>query len=120
MHQPLATTSHPDLASNSTALGVHWRILTLCALSAVMTALYVYGRPYILYNDGDPLTYFRKAWWFIRHAGGMDVPSRGPSYPIWLILTGAAPFNSSIAHWRHNERSTHTWSAGRYAPLSSP
>ncbi len=93
MHQPLATTSHPDLAGNSTPLRDHWRILTLCALSAVMTALYVYGRPYILYNDGDPLAYFRKAWWFIGHAGGVDVPSRGPGYPIWLILTGAAPLN---------------------------
>ena len=68
----------------------HWRPLTLLCLSAILTALYVIGRPYILYNDGDPLTYFRKAWWFIGHEGGMDVPSRGPGYPIWLILTGAA------------------------------
>ncbi len=71
----------------------HWRPLTLLCLSAILTALYLIGRPYILYNDGDPLTYFRKAWWYIGHVGGADVPSRGPGYPIWLILTGAASFD---------------------------
>ncbi len=67
-----------------------WRPAVLLILSAILAVLYLIGRPYILFNDGDPLTYFRKAWWFIGHAGGADVPSRGPGYPIWLILTGAA------------------------------
>lgn len=63
------------------------------ALSIALTAAYAYARPFILYNDSDPLTYFRKAWLFIGHAGGADVPSRGPGYPLWLILTGAASFD---------------------------
>lgn len=71
----------------------NWRPLTLLALSLVLVLVYLIGRPYILYDDGDPLTYFRKAWWFIKHRGGLDVPSRGPGYPIWLIITGAAPLD---------------------------
>jgi hypothetical protein len=46
---------------------IHWRPLTLLTLSAALAALYIIGRPYILYNDGDPLTYFRKAWWYTGH-----------------------------------------------------
>lgn len=72
----------------------HWRPLVLLVLSAVLAGVYAAARPYILFNDGDPLTYFRKAWWYLGQAGGMDVPSRGPGYPIWLILTGAAPFDT--------------------------
>lgn len=72
----------------------NWRVVVLLAFSAAVACLSIIGRPYILYNDGDPLTYFRKAWWYIGHVGGMDVPSRGPGYPIWLILTGAAPFET--------------------------
>jgi hypothetical protein len=84
----------PFFARAGAFIRPHWRPLLLLVLSAVMATLYVIGRPYILYNDSDPLTYFRKAWWFIGHAGGMDVPSRGPGYPIWLILTGAASFDT--------------------------
>src|SRR5262245_50773432 len=72
----------------------HWRPLTLLLVSAVLGLLYLIGRPYILYDDSDPLTYFRKAWWLIGREGGMDVPSRGPGYPIWLIVTGAASFDT--------------------------
>jgi hypothetical protein len=72
----------------------HWRPLVILALSLVMTAIYAYGNPYILYNDSDPLAYFMKAWWLVG-VGGSDVPSRGPGYPIWLLLTGAA----SLATW---------------------
>ena len=67
--------------------------MALLILSTVLVAFYLYGRPYILYNDSDPLTYFRKAWWYLGRAGGADIPSRGPGYPIWLILTGAASFD---------------------------
>jgi hypothetical protein len=72
----------------------HWRPLTLLLLSAALAVLYLTGRPYILYNDSDPLTYFRKAWWLLGRDGGIDVPSRGPGYPIWLIVTGAATFDT--------------------------
>jgi hypothetical protein len=75
-------------------LAAHWRPLTLLAISILLTAVYIVGRPYILYNDGDPLTYFRKAWWFLGRGGGIDVPSRGPGYPLWLIVTGAATFDT--------------------------
>jgi hypothetical protein len=73
---------------------VNWRPLTIVVISGTLTALYIIGRPYILYNDSDPLTYFRKAWWLIGRDGGTDVPSRGPGYPIWLIVTGAASFDT--------------------------
>src|SRR5258708_1034637 len=71
-----------------------WGPLTILGLSIAVTALYLYGRPYILYNDGDPVTYFLKGWWLVG-VGGTDVPSRGPGYPLWLLLTGAA----SLGTW---------------------
>lgn len=71
----------------------HWRPLVLLALSCVLAGIYLVGRPYIFYNDGDPLAYFRKAWWLLDRPGGLDVPSRGPGYPLWLIFTGAATFD---------------------------
>ena len=91
MHAPASKLNHVDLFSAMVMR--HRRPLILLCLSAALVTLYLIGRPYILYNDSDPLTYFRKAWWYIGHAGGMDVPSRGPGYPIWLILTGAASFD---------------------------
>lgn len=69
------------------------RALILLALSIGATAMYALAKPVILYNDSDPLTYLRKAWLFIGHEGGADVPSRGPGYPLWLVVTGAAPFD---------------------------
>jgi hypothetical protein len=65
----------------------------ILVVSSALTALYAAAKPFILYNDGDPLTYLRKAWLFIGHPGGQDVPSRGPGYALWLIVTGAAPFD---------------------------
>lgn len=72
----------------------YWRPALLLTLSLALAALYLYGRPYILYNDGDPLAYFRKAWWLIGATGGADVPSRGPGYPLLLLLTGTASFDT--------------------------
>jgi len=71
----------------------NWRPLMLLAISVVLALIYLIGTPYILYNDSDPLTYFRKAWWYLGRIEGADVPSRGPGYPLWLILTGAASFD---------------------------
>lgn len=62
----------------------------LILISLVLTCIYWLGRPYMLYNDSDPLTYIRKAWWLLGREGGVDSPSRGLGYPIWLIITGFA------------------------------
>jgi hypothetical protein len=70
------------------------RTLILLILSTAATAMYATAKPYILYNDGDPLSYFRKAWLLLGRPEGLDVASRGPGYPLWLILTGAASFDS--------------------------
>ncbi len=69
---------------------LHWRPILVAVVALALTATYLFGNPYIFYHDSDPLTYFRKAWWILGRPGGIDVASRGPGYPIWLILTGAA------------------------------
>lgn len=72
------------------------RILILILLSIAVTILFLYGRPFIIFNGGDPMTYFRKAWWLLgRFDIGGDVPSRGIGYPLILIFTGAA----TIGFW---------------------
>lgn len=68
----------------------HWRAFLVAVASLALTAIYLFGNPHIFYHDSDPLTYFRKAWWILGRPGGIDVASRGPGYPIWLILTGVA------------------------------
>ncbi len=71
-----------------------WRRTAVITLSVALTVIFLIGRPYIMYNDGDPLAYFRKAWFILGRTGGADVPSRGPGYPLWLILTGAATLDT--------------------------
>lgn len=72
----------------------HWRPATLFILGVILTAGYAASRPFIYYHDSDPLTYFRKAWFLLGRAGGVDVASRGIGYPFWLIITGAAGFDT--------------------------
>src|SRR5262249_32755277 len=76
------------------ACRVHWRPLVLLALSAALAALYLVGKPYIMYDDSDPLTYVRKAWSFIGREGGYNHAFRGPGYPIFLLLTGMASLDT--------------------------
>ncbi len=64
---------------------LQWRPLMLLAVSCILAGVYLVGSPYIFYNDGDPLTYFRKAWFLLGRSGGIDIPSRGPGYPIWQM-----------------------------------
>lgn len=80
------------------------RAAVVLIASTALTSLYAAANPRILYNDSDPLTYLNKAWFFLAfpahfwlpalHSGGADVPSRGPGFPLFLILTGVAPFDS--------------------------
>jgi hypothetical protein len=74
--------------------GDYWRPIALLIISATLALFYLIGRPYILYNDSDPLTYFTKAWWLLGRPIGMDIPWRGPGYPLWLIITGAASIDT--------------------------
>lgn len=92
---PAATRRYDGLRlSLRTMATVQWQLAVIVLLSIALTGLYLYARPYIFYHDSDPLTYFRKAWLLLGRAGGFDVASRGPGYPLWLIVTGAAPFDS--------------------------
>jgi len=73
---------------------INWKLLIVIITSIVITITFLYGRPFILFNGGDPMTYFRKAWWLIGRTDiGGDVPSRGIGYPLILLLTGAASYD---------------------------
>ena len=73
--------------------GRHWRPVLIGTVSLALATIYLFGNFHVFYHDSDPLAYFRKAWWILGRPGGIDVASRGPGYPIWLILTGAATFD---------------------------
>lgn len=72
----------------------HWRICALVGLSALLAGICLVGRPYILYDDSDPLTYIRKAWWLLGREGGYNHAFRGPGYPLFLIVTGMASLDT--------------------------
>lgn len=71
----------------------NWRPIVLFLVSGAAAAFYQAGRPWILYDDSDPLSYVREAWSIIRKEGGIDLAYRGPGYPIFLLLTGMASFD---------------------------
>ncbi len=78
------------LKTVSRGLANDWPRVLLVVVSASLAMYYLHGKPFIIYDDSDPLTYIREAWSIIGRVGGYDAPYRGPGYSLFLIATGVA------------------------------